>query len=76
MTAYQGGKIAAIFPLHGVLVITDLGPASTNALWRACEQEPLLRLLQVGGERKRMAQAHKALEDFHKQVRARLGIEL
>jgi nucleotide-binding universal stress UspA family protein len=63
-----------------VLVITDLGPASINAMWRAAliarEQGASLRLLHVGGERRRMAQTHEALEDFRKQAHARLGIEL
>jgi nucleotide-binding universal stress UspA family protein len=65
---------------HEVLVITDLAPASTNAVWRAAliarEQGALLRLLHVGGERRRMGQVHEALEDIRNQVHARLGIEL
>jgi nucleotide-binding universal stress UspA family protein len=65
---------------HEVLVITDLAPASTNAVWRAAllarQQGASLRLLHVGGERRRMAQVHEALEEISKQIRARLGIEL
>jgi nucleotide-binding universal stress UspA family protein len=65
---------------HEVLVITDLAPASTNAVWRAAliarEQGASLRLLHVGGERRRMAQVHEALEHIRTQVHARLGIEL
>jgi non-ribosomal peptide synthetase component E (peptide arylation enzyme) len=57
-----------------VLVITDLAPASINAIWRAAliarEQGASLRLLHVGGERRRMAQAHEALEAISKQVHA------
>jgi nucleotide-binding universal stress UspA family protein len=65
---------------HEVLVITDLAPASTNAVWRAAliarEQGALLRLLHVGGERRRMGQVQEALDDIRNQVHARLGIEL
>jgi nucleotide-binding universal stress UspA family protein len=63
---------------HEVLVITDLAPASTNAVWRAAliarEQGASLRLLYVGGERRCMTQMHAALEEIRKQVHARLGI--
>lgn len=76
MSAHTDG---AGLPLHEVLVITDLAPASTNAVWRAAliarEQGASLRLLHVGGERRRMAQVHEALEDIRKQVHARLGID-
>ena len=76
MSAHTDG---AGLPLHEVLVITDLAPASTNAVWRAAliarEQGASLRLLHVGGERRRMAQVHEALEDLRKQVHARLGID-
>ena len=60
-------------------MITDLAPVSINAMWAALiarEQGASLRLLHVGGARRRMAQVHEALEDFRKQVHARLGIEL
>ena len=63
---------------HEVLVITDLAPASTNAVWRAAriarEQGASLRLLHVGGERRRRAQQHEALDEISKHVHARLGI--
>ena len=53
---------------HEVLVITDLAPASTNAVRRAAliarEQGASLRVLHVGGERRRMAQVHAALEEI------------
>ena len=66
------------FRSHEVLVITDLAPASTNAVWRAAfiarEQGASLRLLYVGGERRCMTQLHAALEEISKQVHARLGI--
>jgi len=62
-----------------VLVITDLSPVSTNALWRAAliarEQGASLRLL-AGGQGRRMAQVDAAIEDLRDRVRARLGIEL
>lgn len=77
MSAYTDG---AGFPSHEVLVITDLAPASTNAVWRAAliarENGASLRLLHVGGERRRMTQVHEALEEIRDQVHARLGIEL
>ena len=63
-----------------VLVITDLSPASTNAAWRAAliarEHGASLRLLHACGEQRRQPQVQEALEDFCKQVHARLGIEL
>ena len=53
MSAYTDGLG---FRSHEVLVITDLAPASTNAVWRAAliarEQGATLRLLYVGGERR------------------------
>jgi nucleotide-binding universal stress UspA family protein len=77
MTPHTDG---AVRPSHEVLVITDLAPASTNAVWRAAliarEHGASLRLLHVGDERRRMAQVHKALEEIRKQVHARVGIEL
>jgi nucleotide-binding universal stress UspA family protein len=77
MSAYTDG---AGLPSHEVLVITDLAPASTNAVWRAAliarEQGASLRLLHVGGERRRMTQINEALEEIGKQVHARLGIVL
>jgi len=61
-----------------VLVITDLSPASTNAVWRAAliarEQGAPLRLLHAGVEQRRQPQVHEALEAMCKQVHARLGI--
>jgi len=77
MSAYaNGARIAS----HEVLVITDLSPASTNAVWRAAliarEHGAPLRLLHVGGERRRAAQVHEALEDIRKQVHARLGLDM
>ena len=75
MSAYTD---LAGFRSHEVLVITDLAPASTNAVWRAAliarEQGASLRLLYVGGERRCMTQLHAALEEISKQVHARLGI--
>jgi nucleotide-binding universal stress UspA family protein len=75
MSAYTDGLG---FRSHEVLVITDLAPASTNAVWRAAliarEQGASLRLLYVGGERRCMTQMHAALEEIRKQVHARLGI--
>ena len=66
-------------PCREVLAITDLSPASTNALWRAAliarEQGASLRLL-AGGQGRRMVQMNAALEGLRDQVRARLGIEL
>lgn len=77
MSAYTDG---AGLPSHEVLVITDLAPASTNAVWRAAliarEQGATLRLLHVGGERRRVTQVHEALEEISKQVHTRLGIAL
>lgn len=77
MSAYTDG---AGLPSHEVLVITDLAPASTNAVWRAAliarENGASLRLLHVGGERRRMTRVHEALEEIRDQVHARLGIEL
>jgi nucleotide-binding universal stress UspA family protein len=63
-----------------VLVITDLSPASTNAVWRAAliarEHGAPLRLLHVGGERRLAAHIQEALEDIRKQVHSRVGIHL
>src|SRR5688572_32845623 len=77
MSAYTDGLG---FRSHEVLVITDLAPASTNAVWRAAliarEQGASLRLLHVGGERRRMTQINEALEEIGKQVHERLGIAL
>jgi len=77
MSAYTDGTG---LPSHEVLVITDLAPASTNALWRAAliarEQGASLRLLHVGGERRRMTQTNEALEEISKEIHARLGIAL
>lgn len=77
MSAYTDGAGVAS---HEVLVITDLSPTSTNAVWRAAliarEHGAPLRLLHAGGERRRMAQLHEALEEIAKQVQARLGITL
>jgi len=60
MSAYTDGTG---LPSHEVLVITDLAPASMNALWRAAliarEQGASLRLLHVGGERRRMTQTKR-----------------
>jgi nucleotide-binding universal stress UspA family protein len=65
---------------HEVLVITDLSPTSTNAVWRAAliarEHGVSLRLLHVGGERRHLAQTHEALEQLRRQVHKRLGIDL
>jgi nucleotide-binding universal stress UspA family protein len=65
---------------HEVLVIADLSPASTNAVWRAAliarERGVPLRLLHVDGERRRIAQTHEALEELRQQVHRRLGIGL
>ena len=77
MSAYTYGRG---FRSSEVLVITDLAPASTNAVWRAAliarEQGASLRLLHVGGERRRMTQTNEALEEISKEIHARLGIAL
>jgi nucleotide-binding universal stress UspA family protein len=66
-------------PCPEVLVIADLSPASTNALWRAAliarAQGSSLRLL-AGGQGARVGQVNAALEKLREQVHARLGVEL
>ena len=77
MSAHAGG---AGRTSHEVLVIMDLAPASTNALWRAAliarDQGASLRLLHAAGDRKGMARAQEALEEIGDKVHARLGIKL
>ena len=79
MSAYPAGEAAAAFPLSEVLVITDLAPASTNAVWRAAliarERGALLRVLHVSRERRLLAAVHDTLDAIGRQIHERLGIE-
>jgi nucleotide-binding universal stress UspA family protein len=79
MSAYPASEAASAFPLDEVLVITDLAPASTNAVWRAAliarERGASLRVLHVAPERKRMTAVQDALGAIGYQVHERLGIE-
>jgi nucleotide-binding universal stress UspA family protein len=79
MSAYPAGESASAFPLDEVLVITDLAPASTNAVWRAAliarERGASLRVLHVAPERRLVTAVHDALGAIGRQVHERLGIE-
>jgi len=57
---------------HGPWTGVDQRNVSRTLIAR--EQGASLRLLHVGGVRRRKAQVHEALEDFRKQVHARVGI--
>ena len=74
MSAYTDGAVRS----HEVLVITDLAPASTNAVWRAAliarEQGESLRLQHHGGERRRMNQTNEAHEEIGNEIHERQGI--
>ncbi|WP_158307816.1 universal stress protein [Ramlibacter tataouinensis] len=63
-----------------MLVITDLSPASNNAVWRgariARERGASLRLLHVSAGAKHMAGARQALGSIGRQLHEHLGIEL
>lgn len=81
MRGTQSAPAHAGFPLHRVLVITDLSPASTNAIWRAAliarERGASLRALYAGSrDRRPIASVSEALGKMADHVRGRVGIEL
>jgi len=79
--ALEGERTVAGLRPQQVLVITDLAPASTNAVWRAAliarERGAALRLLCAGSRDGRpIAATTEALGKLAEQVRGRIGIEL
>jgi nucleotide-binding universal stress UspA family protein len=80
MSAHPDARTQPGFPLRQVLVITDLAPASTNAVWRAAliarERGASLRVLHASSrDRGSSAAARDALGRIAGQVHGRLGIE-
>lgn len=67
-------------PQGQVLVVSDLSPASTQALWRgaliARDHGASLRVLHVARHAQQLAAAQAALEPLCAQVQARLGVAI